>query len=135
MLAFNVILAGGGTCNDAHSLPFSGGAAATWPFAARAQQPAVPVVGFLHILSPENVPQFVPAFQRGLEEQGFIEGQNLAVEYRWAHGQYDRLPDLAADLVSRKVAVLAATGGQPSPKVAMAATQTIPMVFTTNGDP
>jgi putative tryptophan/tyrosine transport system substrate-binding protein len=112
-----------------------GGAAATWPFAARAQQPAVPIVGFLHILSPENVPQFVPAFQQGLEEQGFIEGQNLAVEYRWAHGQYDRLPDLAADLVSRKVAVLAATGGQPSPKVAMAATQTIPIVFTTNGDP
>ncbi len=110
------------------------GAAAAWPLGARAQQ-AVPVVGFMHILSPENVPQFVPAFREGLKEQGFIEGQNLTVEYRWAHGDYDRLPDLAADLVRRRVAVLAATGGQPSPKVAMAATQTIPIVFTTNGDP
>jgi putative ABC transport system substrate-binding protein len=112
-----------------------GGAAAAWPLAARAQQPAVPVVGFMHILSNENVPQFVPAFRQGLKEQGFVEGQNLAVEYRWAHGDYDRLPDLAADLVGRQVTVLAATGGQPSPKVAMAATQTIPIVFTTNGDP
>ena len=112
-----------------------GGAAAGWPLAARAQQPAVPVVGFMHILSPEKFPQFVPAFRQGLKEQGFVEGQNLAVEYRWAHGDYDRLPGLAADLVSRQVAVLAATGGQPSPKVAMAATQTIPIVFTTNGDP
>jgi len=109
--------------------------AVAWPFSARAQQRAVPVVGFMHILSPENVPQFVPAFRQGLNEQGFVEGQNLAVEYRWAHGQYDRLPDLAADLVRRKVAVLAATGGQPSPQVAIAATQTIPIVFTTNGDP
>jgi putative ABC transport system substrate-binding protein len=80
----------------------------------------------MHILSPENVPQFVPAFRQGLKEQGFVEGEN---------GQYDRLPDLAADLVRRQVAVLAATGGQPSPKVATAATQTIPIVFTTNGDP
>jgi hypothetical protein len=63
-----------------------------------AQQAAVPVVGFMHILSPENVPHFVPAFRQGLKEQGFVEGQNLAVEYRWAHGQYDRLPELAADL-------------------------------------
>jgi putative ABC transport system substrate-binding protein len=112
-----------------------GGAAVAWPLAARAQQPAVPVVGFMHILSNENVPRLVPAFRQGLKEQGFVEGQNLAVEYRWAHGDYDRLPDLAADLVGRQVAVLAATGGQPSPKVAMAATQTIPIVFTTNGDP
>ncbi len=111
------------------------GLPAAWPFAAHAQQPAMPVVGFLHILSPENVPQFVPAFRDGLKEQGFIEGQNLKVEDRWAYGDYDRLPDLAADLVRRRVAVLAATGGQPSPTVAMAATQTIPIVFTTNGDP
>jgi putative tryptophan/tyrosine transport system substrate-binding protein len=112
-----------------------GGAAVGWPLPARAQQPAMPVVGFLHILSPENVPHFVRAFRQGLKEQGFIEGQNVAIEYRWAYGDYDRLPELAAGLVRRGVAVLAATGGQPSPNVAMAATQTIPIVFTTNGDP
>jgi putative ABC transport system substrate-binding protein len=77
----------------------------------------------------------VPAFRQGLKEQGFVEGQNLAVEYRWADGHYERLPDLFAELVRRNVAVLAATGGQPSPEVAKAATQTIPIVFTTNGDP
>jgi putative ABC transport system substrate-binding protein len=86
-------------------------------------------------LSHENVPHFVPAFRQGLKEQGFVEGQNLAVEYRWADGHYERLPDLFAELVRRNVAVLAATGGQPSPEVAKAATQTIPIVFTTNGDP
>jgi putative tryptophan/tyrosine transport system substrate-binding protein len=111
-----------------------GGAAVAWPLSTRAQ-PAVPVVGFVHILSPENVPHFVAAFRQGLKEQGFVEGQNLAIEYRWAHGQYDRLQELVADLVRRQVAVLAATGGQPSPPVAKAATQTIPIVFTTNGDP
>jgi putative tryptophan/tyrosine transport system substrate-binding protein len=111
------------------------GAAAVWPLAARAQQTAMPVIGFLHILSPENVPHFVPAFRQGLKEQGFVEGQNLVVEYRWAHGQYDRLPELAADLVHRQVAVLAAMGGQPSPHVAKATTQTIPIMFATNGDP
>jgi putative tryptophan/tyrosine transport system substrate-binding protein len=111
-----------------------GGAAVAWPLSTRAQ-PAVPVVGFVHILSPENVPHFVAAFRQGLKEQGFVEGQNLAIEYRWAHGQYDRLQELVADLVRRQVAVLAATGGQPSPQVAKAATQTIPIVFTTNGDP
>jgi putative ABC transport system substrate-binding protein len=112
-----------------------GGTAVAWPFAARAQQPGMPVVGFMHILSPDNVPHYVAGFRQGLKEQGFIEGQNLAIEYRWAYGEYDRLPELAADLVRRGVAVLAATGGQPSPNVAMAATQTIPIVFTTNGDP
>jgi putative ABC transport system substrate-binding protein len=74
------------------------GGAAAWPVVARAQQSAVPVVGFMHILSPENVPQFVPAFRKGLTEQGFVEGQSVAVEYRWANGQYDRLPELASDL-------------------------------------
>jgi putative tryptophan/tyrosine transport system substrate-binding protein len=112
-----------------------GGAAVAWPLGAHAQQAVMPVVGFMHILSPENVPHFVPAFQQGLKEQGFVEGQNLVVEYRWAHGQYDRLPELAADLVHRQVAVIAAMGGQPSPQVAKAATQTIPIVFATNGDP
>ena len=108
---------------------------ATWPLGARAQQPAMPLVGFMNILSPEIAPHFVPAFRQGLKEQGFVEGQNVAVEYRWAYGHYDRLPEFAADLVRRQVAVLAATGGQPSPQFAMAATQTISIVFTTNGDP
>ena len=112
-----------------------GGAAASWLRVAHAQQPAMPVVGFMHILSAENVPHFVPAFRQGLKEQGFVEGQNLVVEYRWAHGQYNRLPELAADLVHRQVAVIAAMDGQPSPQVAKAATQTIPIVFATNGDP
>jgi putative ABC transport system substrate-binding protein len=112
-----------------------GGAAAAWPLATRAQQPAMPVVGFIHTLSPENVPHFVPAFQQGLKEAGFVEGQNIAVEYRWARGQYNRLAELAADLVSRKVAVIAALGGEPAPHVVSAATHTIPIVFASNGDP
>ena len=74
----------------------------------------MPVVGFIHPLSPENVPHFVRAFRRGLKEAGFVEGQNVSVEYRWAHGQYDRMAELAADLVSRQVAVIAALGGAPS---------------------
>jgi len=112
-----------------------GGAAVAWPLAALAQQPAVPLVGFMNTLSPETAPHFVSAFRQGLKEQGFVEGQNVAVEYRWAYGHYDRLAEVAADLVRRQVAVLAATGGQPSPQIAMAATQTIPIVFTDNGDP
>jgi putative ABC transport system substrate-binding protein len=112
-----------------------GGATAAWPVAVRAQQPAMPVVGFIHILSPENVPHFVPAFRQGLKEGGFVEGQNIAVEYRWAHGQYDRMAELAADLVSRQVAVIAALGGEPSPQIVAAATRTIPIVFASNGDP
>jgi ABC-type uncharacterized transport system substrate-binding protein len=112
-----------------------GGAAASWPLAARAQQPSMPVVGFVHTLSPENVPHFVAAFQQGLKEVGYVEGQNLAVEYRWAQGQYDRLSGLVDDLVRRQVAVIAATGGDPSPQIAKAATQTIPIVFTANSDP
>jgi ABC-type uncharacterized transport system substrate-binding protein len=101
-----------------------GGTAAAWPLAACAQQPALPVVGFIHILSPETVPHFVAAFRQGLRETGFVEGQNVLVEYSWAQGQYDRLPKLAANLVNRRVAVIAATGGEPSPQAAKAATQT-----------
>jgi putative ABC transport system substrate-binding protein len=112
-----------------------GGAAAAWPLTARAQRPVMPVVGFMHTLSFENVPNYVAAFRQGLKEAGFVEGQNVAVEYRWAEGQYAKLPELAADLVRRKVAVIAATGGDPSPQVAEAATSIIPIVFAANGDP
>lgn len=112
-----------------------GGAAATWPLVAHAQQPAIPVIGFIHILSPENVPHFLPAFRQGLKEGGFVEGQNVMIEYRWAHGQYDRMPELAADLASRQVAVIAALGGEPSPQIVQKATRTIPIVFASNGDP
>jgi putative tryptophan/tyrosine transport system substrate-binding protein len=112
-----------------------GNAAAVWPFAASGQQSTLPVVGYIHTLSPENVPHFLPAFHQGLKEQGFVEGQNLTVEYRWAHGQYDRLPELAADLVTRQVAVIAALGGEPSPQIVENATHTIPIVFASNGDP
>ena len=112
-----------------------GGASLAWPLAARAQQPAMPVVGFMHTLSVESTRHLVAAFRQGLKEAGFVEGQNVAVEYRWAQGQYDRLPELAADLVRREVAVIAATGGEPSPQIAKAATPTIPIVFTASGDP
>src|SRR6516164_2851483 len=113
-----------------------GGAAAAWPLAARAQQAPMPVVGFMNInTSAESVPDLLAAFRQGLKEIGFVEGQNVAVEYRWAQGQYDRFPELAAEFVRRQVAVIAATGGEPSPQSAKAATQTIPIVFTANGDP
>ena len=111
------------------------GGAAAWPFAARAQQPALPVIGFLHTLSPENVSNPMAGFHQGLKEAGYSESQNVAIEYRWAEGHYDRLPALAADLVRRQVSVIAATGGEPSPQVVKAATRTIPIVFMANGDP
>jgi putative ABC transport system substrate-binding protein len=112
------------------------GTAAAWPFAARSQQTAVPVIGFLSTLSPSNMATNVMnEFRQGLKETGFVEDQNVKIEYRWAEGHYDRLPALAAELVHRQVAVIAATGGEPSPQVVKAATQTIPIVFMANGDP
>jgi putative ABC transport system substrate-binding protein len=110
------------------------GGAAAWPLAARAQQP-MPVIGFLNSLGPNDRPNLPAAFRRGLGETGFVDGRNVAIEYRFAENQHDRLPALAADLVSRKVNVIAATGGGASVLAAMATTKTIPIVFTTAGDP
>jgi putative tryptophan/tyrosine transport system substrate-binding protein len=110
------------------------GGAAAWPVAARAQQPAMPVIGYLH-LGRAVSPQLMRSFHQGLSETGYVEGRNVAIEYRWAENQYDRLPALVADLVRRQVSVIAVSGGVAVARAAQAASATIPVVFQGAGDP
>ena len=110
------------------------GGAAAWPLAARAQQPAMPVIGFLSSASPATYRVRVTAFRQGLKEAGYVEGQNVAIEYRWAEGQYDRLPALAADLVRRQVAVIVA-GRHPCGTCCQGGDPTIPIVFSSRRRP
>ncbi len=112
-----------------------GGAAATWPLAARAQQPAMPIVGYLGAASPHTGVQILAALRQSLAEAGYVEGRNVAIEPHWAAGQYERLPAMAAEMVRRQVAVIVATGGTAAALAAKKATTTIPLVFSVTDDP
>ncbi len=112
-----------------------GGATAAWPLAARAQQTAMPVVGWLSTRAPGEGAYLVEAFRQGLKEAGYIEGQNVSLEFRWGEGHYERLPSYATELVRRAVTVIVTTGGDPAAQAAKAATAAIPIVFVSGSDP
>src|SRR6202048_1771814 len=116
-------------------LPLLGALAGAWPLAGRTQQKAMPVIGFLGAGSPGTAAAYVAALRHGLSETGYVERQNVAIEYRWAEDQYDRLPALAADLVRRRVAVIATPGSMQGPLAAKAANKAIPVGFSTGVDP